>query len=56
MQNTKDFNYFSLIKDDVSLIHCEIKRVTHKAIFDKTLKHTNYTNKVMRKFINNASK
>jgi len=56
MQDTKDFNYFSFIKDNVLLIYCNIKRVTHKAIFDKTSKYTNYTNKVIRKLVNNASK
>jgi len=56
MQDTKDFNYFSLIKDDILLTHYEIKKVTHKAILNKTLKYTNYINKVMRKFVNNALK
>jgi len=56
MQDTKDFNYFSSIKDDILLIYREIKKVTHKIIFNKILKHTNYTNRVIRKLINNASK
>jgi len=56
MQNTKDFNYFSSIEDDALLIHREIKRVTHKAIFNKTSKHTSYTNRIIRKFVNNALK
>jgi len=56
MQNIKDFDYFSLIEDDVSLTYREIKRVTHKATLNKTLKYTNYTNKVIRKLVNNASK
>jgi len=56
MQDTKDFNYFSLIKDNVLLIYCEIKRVTHKATFNKILRYTSYTNKIIRKFVNNASK
>jgi len=56
MQDIEDFNYFSLIEDNVSLIYCEIKRATHKAIFDKTLKYIDYTNRVMRKFVNNALK
>jgi len=56
MQDTKDFNYFFLIKDNILLTYCEIKRVTHKATFNKTLEYTSYTNKVMRKFINNALK
>jgi len=56
IQNIKDFNYLSLIKDNILLIYREIKRATHKAIFNKILTHTNYTNKVMRQFVNNALK
>jgi len=56
MQDTKDFNYFFLIKNNVLLIYREIKRVTHKATFNKTSKHINYINKVIRKFVNNALK
>jgi len=56
MQNTKDFDYFFSIKDDVLSIYRKIKRVTHKAILNKTLKYTSYINKVMRKLINNALK
>ncbi len=56
MQDTKDFNYFFSIEDNISLTYCEIKRVKYKAIFDKILRYTSYTNKVMRKLINNASK
>ena len=56
MHNTKDFDYFSLIKDDVLLIYCEIKKITYKTTFDKTSKHTSYINKIMCKFVNNALK
>jgi len=56
MQDTKDFNYLFSIKNNVSLTYREIKRVTHKAIFNKILKHTNYINKVMHKLVNDASK
>jgi len=56
MQDIKDFNYFSSIKDNVLLTYREIKRVTYKTTFNKTLKYTNYTNRVMRKFVNNALK
>jgi len=56
MQDTKDFNYLSLIEDDVLLTYCEIKRVTHKAILNKTLKYISYINRVMRKFVNNILK
>jgi len=56
MQDTKDFNYFFSIKDDVLLIYREIKRIIYKTTFDKISKYTNYTNKIMRKLINNALK
>jgi len=56
MQDTKDFDYFSLIEDNVSLTHREIRRATHKATLNKTSRYINYTNKVMRKLVNNVSK
>jgi len=56
MQNIKDFDYFSLIKDNVLLIYCEIRRAMYKTTFNKILKYTNYINKIMRKLVNNASK
>jgi len=56
MQDIKDFNNFSSIKDNVLLIYCEIKRVTHKATLNKTSKYIDYTNKVIRKIVNNALK
>jgi len=56
MQDTKDFNYFSLIKNNVLLIYREIRRIMHKIILNKTLRYINYTNKVMRKLVNNALK
>jgi len=56
MQDTKDFNYFSLIKDNVSLIYREIKRIMYKTTFNKISRYTNYINKIMRKLVNNALK
>jgi len=56
MQDTKDFNYFSSIKDNNLLIHCKIKKIMHKATLNKTSKHTSYTNKIMRKLVNNLLK
>jgi len=56
MQDTKDFNYFSSIKDDILLIYREIKKVTYKATLDKISKYTNYINKIIYKLVNNASK
>jgi len=56
MQNTKSFDCFFSIKNDVSLIYCEIKKVTYKTIFNKISKYIDYINKIMRKFVNDASK
>jgi len=56
MQNIKDFDLFFSIKDDISLIYRKIKKITHKTIFNKTSKYTSYTNKIMRKLVNNALK
>jgi len=56
MQNTKDFNYFSSIKDNVLLIYREIRRATYKTIFNKILEYIDYTNKIMRKLIDDALK
>jgi len=55
MLNTIDFKYSLSIKDDVLLIHHEIKRVIYKATSDKTLKHMRYINRIMCKLINDAS-
>ena len=56
MLNMKDFEYSFLIEDDASLMHCKIKRVIYKMTSDKTLKHTKYMNKVMRRLVDNTSK
>jgi len=37
MQDTKDFDYFFSIKDDVLLIYRKIQRIIYKTIFDETL-------------------
>jgi len=55
MLNTINFKYSLLIKDDISLMHREIKRVIYKATFDKMLKYMRYINRIMRKLVNNAS-
>jgi len=54
MLNTINFKYSLLIKDDISLMHHEIKRVIYKVTSDKMLKHTEYINKIMHKLINDA--
>ncbi len=55
MLNTENFKYSLLIENDVSLMHCKIKRIIYKMMLNKTSKHTKYTNKIMRKLVNNAS-
>jgi len=55
MLNTINFKYSFLIEDDVLLMHHKIKKVIYKATFNKTSKHTRYTNKIMCKLINNTS-
>ncbi len=55
MLNTEDFKYSLLIENDVSLMHHKIKRVVYKITFNKTLKHTEYANKIMCRFIDDMS-
>ena len=55
MLNIISFEYSLLIKDDVSLMHHEIKKVIYKVTSDKTLKHTRYTNRIMRSLVNDVS-
>ncbi len=55
MLNTIDFKYLLSIEDDVLLMHHKIKRVIYKVISDKTSRHTRYTNKIMRRLVDNAS-
>jgi len=56
MLNIIDFKYSLLIEDDASLMHCKIKKVIYKVTSDKTLKHTKYINKIMRRLVNDTSK
>lgn len=56
MQNTKDFEYLLSIENDASLTYREIKQTIYKTTLDKALKHTRYTNRIVRRLINNASK
>jgi len=55
MLNTKDFKYLLSIENDALLMHHEIKRVIYKTTFNKTLKHTEYINKIMRRLVNDTS-
>ncbi len=56
MLNTEDFKYSLLIENNASLMHHKIKRVIYKMIFNKTLKYTEYTNKIMHRLVDDASK
>ena len=55
MLNTENFKYSFLIENDISLMHCKIKKVIYKMMLNKTLKHTEYINKIMCKLIKNVS-
>ncbi len=55
MLNTKDFKYSLSIENDISLTHCKIKRIIYKMMFNKISKHTEYTNRIMCKLIDDAS-
>ncbi len=55
MLNIKDFKYSFSIKNDISLIHCKIKRVIYKMMFNKALKYTEYINRIMRRLVDDAS-
>ncbi len=55
MLNTEDFKYSFSIKNDASLMHCKIKRVIYKMMLNKTLKHTEYINRIMRRLVEDAS-
>ena len=56
MLNTENFMYSLLIKNDALLMHCKIKKVIYKMMFNKTLKYTEYINRIKRKLINDTSK
>ncbi len=53
--NTEDFKYSLLIENDISLMHHKIKRVIYKMMLNKTLKHTEYINRIMRRLIDDTS-
>jgi len=55
MLNTKNFKYSLLIENDVSLMHHKIKKVIYKMMLNKTLRHTEYTNKIMRRLVDDMS-
>ncbi len=56
MLNTEDFKYLLSIENDISLMHCKIKRVVYKIMLDKTSRYTEYINKIMCKLVDDASK
>ena len=47
MLNTEDFKYSFSIENDASLMHCKIKRVIYKMMLNKTLKYTEYINRII---------
>jgi len=55
MLNIEDFKYSLSIENDASLMHHEIKRIIYKMIFNKTLRHTEYINRIMCKFVDDMS-
>ena len=55
MLNTINFKYSLSIKDDVLLMHQEIKEVIYKATSDKMLKHMKYINRIMRRLVDDTS-
>ncbi len=55
MLNTENFKYLLSIENDVSLMHRKIKRVIYKMMLNKTSRHTEYINKIMRKLVNDTS-
>jgi len=55
MLNTEDFEYSLSIENDVSLMHHKIKRIIYKMMLNKTSKHTEYINRIMRRFVDDTS-
>jgi len=55
MLNTINFKYSLSIKDDVLLMHQEIKEVIYKATSDKTLRCMKYINRIMCRLVNDTS-
>ena len=56
MQDTKNFEYLLLVNNRFLLTHREIKQAIYKVVLNKIFNQTNYTNKVMRKLVDDASK
>ncbi len=55
MLNTENFKYSLSIENNASLMYHKIKRVIYKMMLDKTSRYTKYINRIMRRFINDAS-
>ncbi len=55
MLNTEDFKYLLLIENDASLMHHKIKKVIYKMMLNKTSRHTEYINKIMRRLVDDVS-
>jgi len=56
MLNTENFKYSFLIENDVLLTHCKIKRIIYKTMLNKTLKYTEYINRIMCRLVDNTLK
>lgn len=55
MQNTESFEYLLLVNNKFSLIYREIRKIIYKITSDKISEQINYTNRIIRRLINNAS-
>lgn len=54
MQNIESFEYLLLVNNKFSLIYCEIRKIIYKITLDKISKQINYTNRIIRRLIDNA--
>ncbi len=55
MQNTESFEYLLLVNNKFSLIYREIRKIIYKITSDKISEQINYTNRIIRRLIDNAS-
>jgi len=55
MQNTESFEYLLSVNNKFSLIYREIRKIIYKITSDKISEQINYTNRIIRRLIDNAS-
>ncbi len=48
-------NVYNIFLIDALLMHHEIKRIIYKMMLDKTSKHTEYINRIMRRLVDDMS-